>query len=91
MAHDAARAARGFRSFPQPSAGFEGEQREGVRTWRRILRAFEARSSLALVPFAEVQREIVARTLRPLRVVLYRRFMLRIACALAATARATAH
>jgi tRNA uracil 4-sulfurtransferase len=54
------------------------------------LTRYEARSSLALVPFAEVQREIVARTLRPLRVVLYRRFMLRIASALAATARATA-
>ena len=35
------------------------------------------------MPFADVQREIVARTLRPLRVVLYRRFMLRIASALA--------
>lgn len=54
------------------------------------LTRYEARSSLALVPFAEVQREIVARTLRPLRVVLYRRFMLRIASALAATAPATA-
>jgi thiamine biosynthesis protein ThiI len=54
------------------------------------LTRFEARSSLALVPFAEIQREILARTLKPLRVVLYRRFMLRIACALASTARATA-
>jgi len=35
-----------------------------------------------LVPFGDVQREIVARTLRPLRVVLYRRFMLRIASVL---------
>ena len=36
-----------------------------------------------LVPFGNLQREIVANTLRPLRVVLYRRFMLRIASALA--------
>lgn len=47
------------------------------------LTRYEGRSSLMLVPFADVQREIVARTLRPLRVVLYRRFMLRIASALA--------
>ncbi len=36
-----------------------------------------------LVPFASAQREIVARAPRPLRVVLYRRVMLRIASALA--------
>ncbi|HXZ86970.1 MAG TPA: tRNA uracil 4-sulfurtransferase ThiI [Candidatus Binataceae bacterium] len=47
------------------------------------LTRYEGRSSLMLVPFADVQREIVARTLRPLRVVLYRRFMLRIASVLA--------
>jgi len=47
------------------------------------LTRYEARSTLALVPFADVQREIVARTRRPLRVVLYRRFMMRIAGALA--------
>ena len=42
-----------------------------------------------LVPFGNLQREIVANTLRPLRVVLYRRFMLRIASALAERSRAT--
>jgi tRNA uracil 4-sulfurtransferase len=47
------------------------------------LTRYEARSTLALAPFADVQREIVARTRRPLRVVLYRRFMMRIASALA--------
>ncbi|HTT77819.1 MAG TPA: THUMP domain-containing protein, partial [Candidatus Binataceae bacterium] len=51
---------------------------EKARELAAHLTRFEARSSLALVPFAEVQREIVERTLRPLRVVLYRRFMLRI-------------
>jgi thiamine biosynthesis protein ThiI len=63
---------------------------EKARELAAHLTRYEARSSLALVPFAEVQREIVARTLRPLRVVLYRRFMMRIASALAATVRATA-
>lgn len=47
------------------------------------LTRYEGRSSLMLVAFADIQREIVARTLRPLRVVLYRRFMLRIASAVA--------
>jgi thiamine biosynthesis protein ThiI len=47
------------------------------------LTRFEGHSILMLVPFAVVQREIVARALRPLRVVLYRRFMMRIATALA--------
>ncbi|HXD91040.1 MAG TPA: THUMP domain-containing protein, partial [Candidatus Binataceae bacterium] len=37
------------------------------------LTRYEARSTLLLAPFAEVQREIVARAARPLRVVLYRR------------------
>ena len=36
-----------------------------------------------LVPFGILQREIVAKSLRPLRVVMYRRFMMRIAAELA--------
>lgn len=48
------------------------------------LTRYQSHSRLMLVPFADVQREIVARAPRPLRVVLYRRFMMRIACALAA-------
>jgi thiamine biosynthesis protein ThiI len=53
------------------------------------LTRWQARSTLMLVPFGNLQREIVANTLRPLRVVLYRRFMLRIASALAERSRAT--
>jgi tRNA uracil 4-sulfurtransferase len=44
---------------------------------------FESRATLALIAFGNLQREIVANTARPLRVVLYRRFMLRIAAAIA--------
>jgi thiamine biosynthesis protein ThiI len=47
------------------------------------LTRYEGQSSLMLVPFANAQREIVARAPRPLRVVLYRRVMMRIASALA--------
>lgn len=53
------------------------------------LTRWQSRSTLMLVPFGTLQREIVANTLRPLRVVLYRRFMLRIASALAERSRAT--
>jgi thiamine biosynthesis protein ThiI len=53
------------------------------------LTRYQARSTLMLVAFGDLQREIVANTLRPLRVVLYRRFMLRIASALAERSRAT--
>jgi tRNA uracil 4-sulfurtransferase len=53
------------------------------------LTRWQTRSTLMLVPFGTLQREIVANTLRPLRVVLYRRFMLRIASALAERSRAT--
>ena len=54
------------------------------------LTRYQARSTIALVPFGMLQREIVARSDRPLRVVLYRRFMMRIASALAARSRARA-
>jgi thiamine biosynthesis protein ThiI len=47
------------------------------------LTRYEAGSKLMLVPFANAQREIVARAPRPLRVVLYRRVMMRIASKLA--------
>ena len=49
----------------------------------RQLVAWELDAALHLVPFGEVQRQIVAAVRRPLRVVLYRRMMLRIAEALA--------
>jgi tRNA uracil 4-sulfurtransferase len=47
------------------------------------LTRYEGHSCLMLVPFAGAQREVVARAPRPLRVVLYRRMMMRIASALA--------
>jgi len=68
-----------FHSYPLVSAA----SREKACDLADHLTRYEAHSTLMLVPFAEVQREIVARALRPLRVVLYRRFMLRIACAIA--------
>ncbi len=55
-----------------------------------LLARYQSRAALILVPFADAQRQIVARVERPLRVVLYRRLMMRIAGRLAPKLRATA-
>jgi tRNA uracil 4-sulfurtransferase len=68
-----------FHSFPHTNI----ESQEKVRRILRVLSRFQLDSLLYLVPFAEVQHEIVAYAPPPLRVVLYRRFMVRIADALA--------
>jgi len=68
-----------FHSHPLVSAA----SREKAADLAAHLTRFEGRASLTLIPFAPVQREIVAASPRPLRVVLYRRFMLRIATAVA--------
>ena len=56
----------------------------------RILTRYQLRTRLLLVPFGEVQQTIVASCPAPLRVVIYRRFMVRIAEALAGRHRARA-
>jgi len=61
-----------------------------ARQLAAILTRFQFRTRLLLVPFAPVQQAIVAHCPAPLRVVLYRRFMVRIAEALAARGRARA-
>ena len=52
---------------------------EKVRELVQILTAHQYRSKLFVVPFGEIQREIVAEAPAPYRVVLYRRLMVRIA------------
>jgi thiamine biosynthesis protein ThiI len=61
-----------------------------VRELARVLARWQFRSRLLLVPFGSVQQTIVAAVPPPLRVVLYRRFMLRIAEALSRRLRAKA-
>ena len=56
----------------------------------RILTRYQFKTRLLLVPFGEAQQTIVASCPAPLRVVLYRRFMVRIAEALAERNRAKA-
>jgi thiamine biosynthesis protein ThiI len=63
---------------------------EKVRQLVARLTRHQFQSRLYLVPFGEIQRRIVAAVARPLRVVLYRRMMLRIAEAIARKEKARA-
>ena len=75
-----------FHSFPHTTA----ESQDKVRNILRVLSRYQLQSTLYMVPFAEVQREIVAYAPPPLRVVLYRRFMVRIAETVAGREKAAA-
>ena len=63
---------------------------EKVRQLVQLLTRHQFTSRLYMVPFGEIQRQIVAAVARPLRVVLYRRMMLRIAEAIARQEKAKA-
>ncbi len=63
---------------------------EKVRALLKMLTRHQFNSRLFLVPFGEIQRQIVAAVSRPLRVILYRRMMLRIAEAIARREKAKA-
>jgi thiamine biosynthesis protein ThiI len=52
---------------------------EKAQELTRLLTAYQYHSRLYVVPFGEIQRDIVAGTPAPFRVVLYRRMMVRIA------------
>ena len=56
----------------------------------RLLTEFQNRSRLFLVPFGEIQQQVVLAVAPPLRVVIYRRLMMRIAEAIAHQHRAGA-
>ncbi len=75
-----------FQSFPHTTV----EAQEKVRRILGILSRYQQESVLYLAPFAEVQRAIVAYAPAALRVVLYRRFMMRIAQAVAQKEKASA-
>ncbi len=64
-----------FSGRPLVSRASEDKARELVQT----LTAYQYESLLYVIPFGEIQREIVLRTPAPFRVVLYRRMMIRIA------------
>jgi len=61
-----------------------------ARRLARVLTRYQLRSRLVLVPFGELQRQVTLSVPGDLRVIIYRRFMLRIAERLARDARAKA-
>ena len=63
-----------FHSAPYQDKTSQDKVRELVK----LLTRHQFQSRLYMVPFGEIQRQIVAAVARPLRVVLYRRMMLRI-------------
>jgi tRNA uracil 4-sulfurtransferase len=75
-----------FHSFPHTTI----ESQEKVKRILQVLSRFQLESALHLIPFADLQREIVAYAPPSLRVVLYRRFMMRIAQVIAQKEKAAA-
>src|SRR2546426_1410964 len=64
-----------FHSFPYTNK----ESQEKAKQIARLLSEYALRAKLYLVPFAEVQRHIMVDTPLDTRVILYRRYMLRLA------------
>jgi thiamine biosynthesis protein ThiI len=75
-----------FHSYPILSMASQ----EKVREIARLLTGYQLESRLHLVAFGELQRQIVLAVPPPLRVVIYRRLMMRIASRIARTHRARA-
>ena len=68
-----------FHSYPILSRASQ----EKVRELARLLTRYQLHSRLLLVPFGEIQQRVVLSVAPPLRVVIYRRLMMRIAEAVA--------
>ena len=75
-----------FHSYPIQSRASQDKARELAR----LLTRFQLRSRLFLVPFGSIQQQVVVAVPPPLRVVVYRRLMMRIAERIAQTAGAHA-
>jgi len=75
-----------FHSYPFLSRASQDK----VREIAAVLTRYQMRTSLRLVPFGELQRQVVLTVPPPLRVIIYRRLMLRIAERIARDSRAKA-
>jgi tRNA uracil 4-sulfurtransferase len=75
-----------FHSYPILSRASQ----EKARELARVLTEYQHRSRLVLVPFGEIQQQVVLSVAPPLRVVIYRRLMMRIAETIARQFRAGA-
>ena len=75
-----------FHSYPILSRASQ----EKVRELARILARYQFHSRLFLVPFGEIQQQVTLSVAPPLRVIIYRRLMMRIAEQIARQSRAQA-
>lgn len=75
-----------FHSYPYTDKASIDKARELVQ----ILTSYQFKSRLYLLPFIDIQKEIIVKTPEKLRVILYRRMMLRIAAKIAQTEKAQA-
>jgi thiamine biosynthesis protein ThiI len=75
-----------FHSYPILSRASQ----EKTRELAKLLARFQLHSRLFMVPFGQIQQQIVLAVAPPLRVVIYRRFMMRIAERIARHGRAQA-
>jgi thiamine biosynthesis protein ThiI len=75
-----------FHSYPILSRASQ----EKARELTRLLTRFQLHSRLMLVPFGEIQQQVTLSVAPPVRVVIYRRLMMRIAEAIARRTRAQA-
>src|SRR4029079_11799949 len=75
-----------FHSYPILSRASQDKARELTS----LLTRYQYESRLALVPFGQIQQRVVLAVAPPLRVVIYRRFMMRIAEQIARCGRAQA-
>lgn len=64
-----------FHSYPQTSKASE----EKVKELAVVLKQYQNEVKIYMAPFLEIQKEIMMKTLAPYRVIMYRRFMIRIA------------
>lgn len=64
-----------FHSYPQTSRASE----EKVKELAGVLKQYQNEVNIYMVPFLEIQKEIMTKTIAPYRVIMYRRFMIRIA------------
>ena len=90
VADDAARLPGAVRPLPQLSRSSRAPRRRRHASSCALLTEFQYRSRLFLVPFGEIQQRVVLSVAPPLRVVVYRRLMMRIAEAIARRHRAGA-
>jgi thiamine biosynthesis protein ThiI len=75
-----------FHSYPFHSL----VSQEKVREIARLLTRYQQHTRLYLVPFGDIQRQVVLSVPQTLRVIMYRRLMMRIAWSLAKASRARA-